>query len=168
MMSAVKRGPPPWALCSIACLTWAGCSAPSKELAEESPPDEATVIAEVEAAVWAFHAADTALDAEGVIDLLWPEYTMLADGTRLSYEDVVTGSRSYMASLELFHTVWTDLEITPIGPDAALSSFQFRDSIITVAGELIRNQGPTSFVWERRNGEWRVVYGDADHYPIDP
>jgi len=72
-----------------------------------------------------------------------------------------------MASLELFATEWNDLRITVIGPDAALSSFHFRDSIVTKSGELIRTQGPTSFVWERRGDEWRIVYGDADHYPIE-
>ena len=129
---------------------------------------ESVMLEEVEAAVWAFHAADTAMDAAGVIGLLWPDYYMLGDGQRVGFEDVVLGSRELMASLELFATEWTDLRITPLGPDAAVASFQFRDSIITKSGELIRAQGPTTFVWERRAGEWRLVYADADHYPIDP
>ena len=130
--------------------------------------DSADVVAEVEAAVWAFHAADTAKSAEGVIALLWPEYSMLGDGARLTYADAATGSREFMATLELFHTEWSDLEIIPLGRDAAISSFLFRDSIVTEAGELIRARGPTTFVWERRSGEWRLRFGDADHYPIDP
>ena len=133
-----------------------------------SADEQSALIEEVEAAVWAFHAADTAMDAEGVIGLLWPEYYMLADGQRTGYEDVARGSRDFMAGLDLFATEWTDLRITPLGPDAAVASFQFRDSIITKSGELIRSQGPTTFVWERRAGEWRLVYADADHYPIDP
>ncbi len=150
---------------AIATFLASGCSL-------EQVPDgaaaaaESTVLEEVEAAVWAFHAADTAMDAEGVVGLLWPDYYMLGDGQRTGYADVVTGSREFMASLELFATEWTDLRITPLGPNAAVASFQFRDSIITKSGELTRSQGPTTFVWERRAGEWRLVYADADHYPI--
>ena len=129
--------------------------------------DSGRVVAEVEAAVWAFHAADTARDAAAVIDLLWPEYTMLADGAWIGYDDVVASSPEFMASLEVFHTVWTDLRVTPLGRNTAMSSFLFRDSILTRSGELIRARGPTTFVWERRGGQWRVLFGDADHYPIE-
>ncbi len=148
----------------------ASCGQGTSQGSGEGPSrdDEQQVVAEIEAAVWAFHAADTARDAEGVLALLWPDYTMLADGSRMTYEDVAAGSRAFMASLDLFHTEWTDLQIVPLGPGVALSSFQFRDSILTSTGEMIRSRGPTTFVWERRDGEWRVLFADADHYPIDP
>jgi len=126
------------------------------------------VAAEVAAAVSAFHAADTARSAEAVIDLLWPEFSIMVDGRRQTYEEVVAGSRRFMASLELFHTEWTDLRVTPLTRDHAVASFHFRDSILVKDGTLIRARGPTTFVWERRNGEWRVLFADADHYPIEP
>jgi len=118
--------------------------------------------------VWAFHAADTARDAEAVIRLLWPEFTMLVDGARLDHGQVVRGSREFLASLELFHTDWSDLRITLLGTGAAVASFKFRDSIVTRTGEVIRSRGPTTFVWQRRGGDWRLLFADADHYPIDP
>ena len=46
------------------------------------------IVAEVEDAVWAFHAADTARDAEAVIQLLWPEFEMLGDGQRVSLHQI--------------------------------------------------------------------------------
>ena len=136
--------------------------------AEPSPFDSSAVAAEVEAAVWAFHAADTARDAEAVLRLLWPEYDMLVDGQRVDYEQIASSSREFMASLELFHTVWSDLRVIPVGPDAAISSFLFRDSVLTRSGELTRAEGPTTLLWERRDDEWRLRFGDADHYPIIP
>jgi len=136
--------------------------------AEPTSFDVSPVVAEVEAAVWAFHAADTARDAEAVIRLLWPDYDMLVDGQRVDYEQVASSSREFMATLELFHTVWSDLQVIPIGPDAAISSFLFRDSIVSRTGELTRAEGPTTFLWERRSSEWRLRFGDADHYPIIP
>jgi hypothetical protein len=149
---------------AVAVMLSAACTRASEE-ARRRASDLAQVKTEVEAAVWAFHAADTARDAEAVIRLLWPEYTMLADGSRLSYEQVAAGSREFMAGLALFHTDWYDLQVTPLGQDAAVASFQFRDSIVTNAGELIRNRGTTIFVWQRRGGEWRVLFADANHRP---
>ncbi len=92
---------------------------------------------------------------------------MLVDGSRIGYRDVVEGSRAFMAELEVFYTEWTDLHIIPLGPDVAVFSFLFKDSIVTLEGEVTRSTGPNTFVWERREGEWRVIYGDADHYPVD-
>lgn len=91
---------------------------------------------------------------------------MLVDGNRVSYDDAVTGSREFMPSLEIFATDWSDLRITPLGPDHAVASFQFRDSIVTKTGTLTQAHGPTTFVWERRHGEWRILFADADHYPV--
>lgn len=145
-----------------------GCAGTSGRPSGLSSTDSSDVIAEVEVAVWAFHAADTARNAEAMIGLLWPEFEMLADGERVAFSQVVEDSRVFLATLDLFHTVWSDVRVIPIGRDAALSSFRFRDSIVTHSGELIQNRGPTTFLWERRNGEWRVLYADSDHYPIEP
>lgn len=143
----------------LASLVWA-CA----------PADDATdlgaVTDEVEAVVWRFHAADTARDAGAVIDLLWPEYEMLVDGARLGYAEVAAGSREFMGSVDVFHTEWSDLRIIPLSVSHAISAFTFRDSIITAAGELIRSQGPTTLVWERRGTTWKLRFGDADHYGI--
>jgi len=148
-------------------LSSLACEGTERDTAE-ALQDSLSIVAQVEAAVWEFHAADTARNAEGVIALLWPEFSMLADGQRLDYGRVAQGSRAFMATLESFHAEWTDLEITPVGSNAAVSSFLFRDSIVTREGELIRNRGPTTLVWQRRGGEWRVLRADADHYPLAP
>lgn len=141
-------------------LLHSGCAESSR------PADAPSVEAEVAAMVWRFHAADTARDAEAIVGLLWPEYEMLVDGQWLDYGAVAEGSRNFMAGLDLFHTVWSDLRVLPLGPDLALASFLFRDSIVTSSGDLIRSRGPTTLLWERRNGEWRMRFGDADHYPL--
>ena len=154
-----------WVWAAAAALVCFGCGfSPSRT---SQPEDLAAVASEVEAALWAFHAADTARDAEGVIGLLWPEFTMLADGSRATYDDVVTASRDFMAGLAVFYTEWDDVEVTPLGENVAITSFQFSDSIVTKTGEITRARGPTTFVWQRRDGVWRVLYADADHYPIE-
>jgi len=156
-------------LIPIVTLLWTACAgAPEQEAEGSDAAERARVAADVETAVWTFHAADTARDAEAVTRLLWPEFTMLADGARLGHAQAVAGSREFMSGLVLFHTEWTDLQVTPLGPETAIASFVFRDSIVTRAGALIRARGPTTLVWQRRGGEWRVLFADADHYPIDP
>ena len=132
---------------------------------EDAEVDTAEIIDQVTIQVNAFHAADTSLNAAGVVGLLWPEFTMLADGNRVSYEEVKTGSQAFMASLSTFHTEWEDLKITPLGDRHAISSFIFTDSIVAKDGTLTQARGPNTFVWEKREEVWKVIYADADHYP---
>ncbi|MEQ9414468.1 MAG: DUF4440 domain-containing protein [Cyclobacteriaceae bacterium] len=113
-----------------------------------------------------FQAADTTLNSKGVLDLLWPEFTMLSDGNYITYDDVSKGSKAFMSSLESFNTKWDSLRITPLGNDHAISSFIFTDSIVSKDGTITQSRGPNTFVWEKRNEEWKVIYGDADHYSI--
>lgn len=127
--------------------------------------DSAEIIEQVRLQVNAFHAADTSLNAQEVANLLWPEFTMLVDGNRVSYEEVRTGSQAFMASLEAFHTEWEDLKIIPLGNRHAVSSFIFTDSIVAKNGNITLSRGPNTFVWEKRKEEWKVIYADADHYP---
>lgn len=135
---------------------------------EPTPSDLSGVRVEAEAQVWRFHEANTTMNSEAVISLLWSDFEMLVDGQRVSFEEVAQGSRDFMSSLQFIHTEWSDLHILPLTQDLALTSFTFRDSILTRSGELIQNQGPTTLLWERRGDEWRMRFGDADHYPITP
>ena len=170
-VAGIRTGAIAWILlagCTVAPDEDRAATADTTPAAATGAADTAGVRAEIEAAVWAFHAADTARDANAVVALLWPEYTMLVDDRRVDYRDVADGSHDFMAGLDLFHTVWSDLDVIPLTRDLALASFTFRDSIVTSAGELIRNQGPTTLLWERRDGEWRMRFGDADHYAIPP
>lgn len=121
---------------------------------------------EVEDALWAFHAADTSRNAEGVIELMWPEFSMLVDGNRIGYEQAVEGSRAFMPTLETFHTEWSDLRIQVLDDVHAVTSFIFTDSIVTKEGDVTRSTGPNTFVWEKREGAWKVLVADADHYPL--
>lgn len=122
---------------------------------------------EVKNQVQAFHAADTSLNAAAVVDLLWPEFTMLADGNYVNYEQVKSGSLAYMASLESFDTQWDELKIILLGSDHAISAFIFNDSIVSKDRTVTQSRGPNTFVWEKRDNQWKVIYADADHYPVE-
>ena len=129
--------------------------------------EKARIIQAIETQVWAFHEADTSRNADKVVSLLWPECSMLIDGNRISYQDISKGSREFMNGIVEFNTEWSDLEIIPVSENVAISSFIFKDSIIDKSGNLKYSQGPNTFLWQKRNGEWRVLYGDADHYQLN-
>jgi hypothetical protein len=84
------------------------------------------------------------------------------------YQGVVAGMRGTLPTVRHVEPGFADVEVKVLGRDAALVSLRFRDSVTTTAGELRRHQGATTLVWERRGGDWRITYADADHYPVGP
>lgn len=126
-----------------------------------------TTAVEIAEATRAFRAAQEALDGEAAAAFLAPEFYMYVDGVRLSYDEVAAGIRSTMASLRSLESDWTALEIRALGPDAGFATFRFRDTTVDAYGEMSVAAGPTTLVWARRDGAWRIVYADADHYPPD-
>lgn len=136
----------------------------------ETPPLDASARAAVEAAVdsatRAFRAAEAARDTERMLAHLAPDFSMLLDGARVGYDSVVAGTRRTMPAMVHFDPRWTDIRVRALGPDAAVSSFLFRDSVVLGDGEVAMGRGPTTLVWERRGADWLIVHADADHYPV--
>lgn len=116
---------------------------------------------------WAFHRADTARDPDALVGLMWPDFAMRVDGEMLGFAEASSGLRAFMENLEEFATEWTDLRVVPLTRSTAVSSFLFRDSVVTKSGEILRTAGPTTFVWERRGKAWRLRFVDADHQIIE-
>lgn len=145
-----------------------GTSDPPQGTSHEALTDaeRAAVVSAVDSAVRAFRQADLDLDGQGVVDHLWPEFYMYGDGVRSGYPTVRDNILAFMAGLKSFDTEWSDVEVVPLGRDVALASFLFRDSIVTAEGALVRSQGPTTLIWQRRGAEWRLLYADADHYEV--
>ena len=141
------------------------CTSPESQTTDKFDRD--LVTEQVREAVWAFHAADTSRDANAIIDLLWPDCTLLIDGNPVTYQDVSSGSIEFMSAVDQFHTDWTNLNIIPLSEYVAISSFSFRDSIVHKSGTISQAKGPNTFVWQKRDDQWRVIHTDADHYPIE-
>jgi len=140
-----------------------GCKKKEPTLSNNQPQ----VVKEIKSQLDAFHKADTSLNAEAVIDLLWPEYLMLVDGNYVSYDEISGMVSGYMETLKTFHTEWNEIRVIPLSDKHAISSYIFQDSIVTKDNNTTRSRGPNTFVWEKRADEWKVIFGDADHYPIN-
>ena len=150
--------------CAILLATSADCSSGNGTLSEAN---RTTIAAAVDSATLAFQAAERARDPERTIAHLAPDFSMYIDGVRTSYDAIVENIRSTMGTLQHFDPQWTDLVVRVLGPNAAVVSFTFRDSIVTESGDLLHFTGPTTLVWERQGTDWLIVFADADHYPVE-
>jgi|GEM_PF-1875803 len=146
-----------WSMAGAACAPAGGAF---DEAAREA------IEASVDSATRGFHAAELAGDAERTIAYLAPDFYMYNNGVRSDYDSVVAGIRSSFGTLTHFESEWREVAIRALGPDAALVSLVFRDSLVPATGRPMRYTGPTTLIWERSAGAWRIVFADADHYPV--
>jgi hypothetical protein len=148
----------------VAALLATACQQPAPEPVLTAA-DEQRIVATVESLTAAFEQAERQRYPERVLAFIAPDFYMYADGVRSDYDEVVAGIRE-IESFQHFEPGWADLEVRVLGPNAAVASFTFRDSIVTGAGDVLLAGGATTLIWERRDGQWQVVYADADHYPV--
>ena len=153
---------------AVMCVMLAACSPNPRTDRDDAmtAAERSTIEMAVDSATRSFEAAERARDAEAAIAHLAPEFYIYADGVRSEYDAVVEGMRGFLGTLQHFEPGWENVEVLVLGPRAALSTFTFRDSIVTAEGELQMARGPTTLAWERRGNDWLIVYGDADHYPV--
>jgi ketosteroid isomerase-like protein len=114
----------------------------------------------------AFEEAERSRDPERVIEYLAPDFYMYVDGMRTGYNSVAANMRRTLGSLQHLEPGFQNVEVRVLGRNAALVSMTFRDSVVTASGQTQQLQGPTTLIWERLQGQWRLVYADADHYPV--
>ncbi len=150
--------------CTVLLTAAAACSSGSGTL---SDADRTAIATAVDSATRAFQAAERARDPERTIAHLAPDFSMYIDGVRTSYDAVVGSIRATMGTFQHFEPRWSDLIVRVLGPNAAVVSFTFRDSIVTESGDMLRSTGPTTLVWERRGTDWLILLADADHYPVE-
>lgn len=139
-------------------LSAAACAGGSDHARREA------VVASVDSAARSFEAAQRARDAVRTIAHLAPDFYMYNDGVRVGYDSVAASIRRTMGGLRHLEPGFENLEVRPLGPEAALVSLTFHDSIVTDSGKTLTFRGPTTLVWERRGRDWLIVYADADHY----
>ena len=133
---------------------------------EMSDAERQAVAASVDSAVGAFEAAQRARDAEAAIALMAPGFFMYTDGTRQERDSVAANIRRSFASVQHLEPGFADIEVFPLSRTSGLSSFRFRDSLVTAEGASMRFAGATTLLWELREGKWQMRYGHADHRQV--
>lgn len=140
----------------------------SPEPASLLDADRSELERSVRAAMDGFADAERQRDVDAILGFIATDFYMYVDGARVDYETVVDQIRSTMPSLQSFETTWSNIEVTLLAPDHALVTMAFRDVVTDGEGVTTRARGPTTFVWRLRDGLWRIIYADADHYPDVP
>lgn len=133
-----------------------------------SDAERRSMAARVDSLTGAFEAAQRSRDPERTVGFLAPDFYMYVDGVRSGYDSVAARIRRTLGAMQHVEPGFENVEVRVLGRDAALVSLVFRDSVITASGQTQQSRGPTTLIWERRQDQWRIVYADADHYPVAP
>lgn len=147
----------------IAVVALGACRSPSLPMPLE---ERAETEAEVRSALEAFAEAQERLDAEAAIAFLAPDFRMYVDGVATDYDTVVQGIRTTLPGLQRLESNWSDVEVMVLTKDHAIVSLVFQDTATTSDGSKERSWGPTTLLWSRLDGVFRIHYADADHYPV--
>jgi uncharacterized protein (TIGR02246 family) len=93
------------------------------------------------------------------------EFRLVSDGksySRTDIQNLIDGMAKVARGSEV---KWDTIAVTALGPDAALAVAPFHRADTDTAGKVTRVWGVASWVWVRRDGSWRMLYGHGDHYP---
>lgn len=137
-----------------------GCSPRATQLTNE---ERAAIASEVDSATRAFETAQRDRNAERMLAHFAPDFSMRVDGVRMGYDSVAASIRSSVPELAYLEPGFSDITVGVLNRDAAFASFVFRDSAVTRAGDIRVSVGPTTLIWQRREGRWLMVFADADH-----
>lgn len=94
-----------------------------------------------------------------------PAFRIYLDGQRLSREELVAQAAQMPSVLQSLEATWGDIEVTPLGRDAALGASRFERTVVNVAGDTVRDWGTATWVWVRQSDRWRLIHGHGVHYP---
>lgn len=127
----------------------------------------AAVRAAVEQRMASFEGAERALNAGALMTHFSDsaDFYIYNDGQRLSREAIVAGISQAFPTLQSLEGGFSDLEIRVLAPDAALATALFHETMTTQDGTVVRQRGAATWLWCKRRGEWRIVYGHVDHQP---
>jgi ketosteroid isomerase-like protein len=141
--------------------TFASCTPDTAESADER------VRTAVTAALRSLEAAERALDAEAVLGHFADvaDFHVYDDGTALTYGELAAQARRALPALAAIEGGFADVRVVVLGPDAALSTARFRETVTTKDGETAASRGTATWLWRLMEGAWRITYGQIDREP---
>jgi ketosteroid isomerase-like protein len=142
----------------VACQPRAGTELDAEE--------RTAVVTSVDSATRAFESAQRARDPDRIVAHIAPGFYIHVDGRRVGYDTVIMDIRSSFTGLRHYEPGFRNIEVLVLARDAALSTFEFRDSLVDAAGALRRARGMTTLAWSRRDGQWHIIYAHAEHHPV--
>jgi len=136
--------------------------------AERTPTFDYTAVADtVRAGMLSYAKALNALDSARWLGhyVAGPEFRLVSDGNTYSYVDMQKVFGDSRRAFQAMGVTWDTIVVTPLSTDAALVYAPFRRADTDKSGALVRQRGVATWIWVRRDGAWRMLYGHGDHYP---
>lgn len=142
---------------TLACQSASGDFTPEAQAAQAD-----TIRARMES----YAAALAARDAERILShyVQGPEFRLYVDGTLYTYDDMVGVASSMARTLSALEVRWDSVNVTSLGRGAAIAGATFRRVLTDTAGAVSRDRGTASWIWVRRDGQWRSIHGHGVHY----
>lgn len=94
-----------------------------------------------------------------------PEFRLASDGNSYSYVDMQKIIGDLRVKYQSLGVRWDTVAVTVLDRDAAFVYAPFRRTDTDKSGGVTRIRGNATWVWVRRDGTWRMLYGHGDHYP---
>lgn len=138
-----------------------------------APADSGQMTAEREAALAdtlraLTHQVDSAfraLEPEPYLALYSEDTHFYYDGSHLPRKKFEAVVRKEMGAFEEFSTTMMEPQVEVLGPDAGVVSFRYRGEAVDTAGNSQKLTAAITAVFERRDGEWKVVQAHESFPP---
>lgn len=126
------------------------------------------VRAAIERAMASFEDAERSLNVAALVSHFSDagDFYMHNDGQRLSRDAIAIGVSQAFPRLRSLEGGFSGLKIHVLASDAALATALFEEIITTADGTVTRQRGAATWLWHERGGQWLIVYGHVDHYPV--
>jgi ketosteroid isomerase-like protein len=126
-----------------------------------------TIAGVIETRMRSFEAAERALDADRLIAHFAGPTSgyMYNDGQKLTFEAMALEIRGSFRRLRAIDGGFEDVDVVVLATDAALATARFQSTVTSVSGSETKQHGAATWLWRLLAGEWKITYGQIDHYP---
>lgn len=94
-----------------------------------------------------------------------PEFRVFTDGQSLNRDELIALVKDLKSTLQRFEGEWNYIDVTPLGESVALAAARFTRKLTDIDGNTVRDWGTVTWVWTHDGSEWRLIHGQAVHYP---
>lgn len=144
-----------------------GCTGQQQGSNELTPAEEQAVADTVTAFTDEVGAAFEELEPEPYREFFSDDFVAYARGSRMSRSEWQKEIRGFMSEVRDISHEPTSRDVEVLGPDAAVVSQQKVGGGIVADGDSFHSTVAETFVWERRDGVWRIVQHHESFVPAE-
>ncbi len=143
-----------------------GCTPQGQQVQELTAQEEQALADTIESQAQNLLATASKLDPEAYLQLFSDDLHFL-NREWVDRAEFEKGVRKLMAAYQEYPVDVTETRIEVLGRDAAVASLIFRAQPVDTAGESREVEAAITLVYERRDGEWKVVQAHESMIPSE-